>query len=153
MKNLAHLGNEMLHKNKSVMVEGGKFPRAHVMDAQIFDRYLMRNLLNLSQHIAAEYLFTLAARSGCWATGVDWASAGGTGGKRDYAPRGGFSGALRRIQEELSWAHAHIVKLVVIDDFDVSGDEVRLKCLRQGLDFVAFRRMMPRHDRLKALRK
>lgn len=154
MKNLAHLGNKMLHKNKSVMVEGGKFPRARVMDQTMIDRYLMRGILNLSQHRAGEMLLGQAAKAGAWPTGANWAGAGG-GGQHDYVPSAGFSfgGTLACVRDKYGFFHAYVVKEVVIHDWDVSGDDFRMGVLKQGLDWIGFRRMGAGVDRLKSLRK
>jgi len=65
-----HLGNKQLHKQHSVMIEGGRYPRGRVMDQVIFDRYLMEGLISLGQHRAAEFLLSMAGRAGVWASGV-----------------------------------------------------------------------------------
>jgi len=138
-----HLGNVQLHKNKSVMVEGGKVPRARVMDQTMIDRYLMRGVLNLQQHRAGEYLLLQAARGQAWPTGVDWSSVGSTGGKKDYVPSGGFAfgGTLACVEDKYGFLHAYVVKTVVLHDWDVEGDGLLMGCLKRGLDWVAVRRM------------
>jgi len=148
-----HLGNSMLHERHSVMVEPGVFPRARVMDAFIFDRYLMRGILTLTQHRAAEMLLGQASRS-AWAKGVDIANAGGTGGQKDYVPRSlTFAGTMSRVQEHLGIAHVRILRDVILRDVDVSDDEAHLLALTESLDFVAHRRMGIQKNPLRSLRK
>ena len=56
------LGTNEIHKRHSVMVEGGKMPRAKVMDQLVVDKMLMNGILTLQQHQAAEYLMKTGSR-------------------------------------------------------------------------------------------
>ncbi len=145
-----HLGNRMLHRNKSVMIEGGAIPRARVMDQVMIDRYLMRGLLNLTQHRAGEFLMQQAARAGAWATGCDWSKPGGVGagGSRGHVGSLAYGGTLAAVQDKLGWFHMWICREVVIHDYDASKSDFRMDCLRQGLDWIAHRRMGIRPMRL-----
>ena len=64
------LGSPELHKQHSIMVEGGTYPRSRVMDQTVFDRYLMEGSIDLSQHRSAEFKLNMAARANMWATGA-----------------------------------------------------------------------------------
>ena len=153
-----HLGNKRLHKNKSVMIEGGQVPRARVMDQCIIDRYLMRGLLDLKQHQAGEFILKQASIAKAWPTGVDWSGSMAGGGKRNNVPFGVFplGQTLSAIEDRYGWFHMYVTSEVTIHDWDVSANEFMLDCLREGLNWVADRRMVGRPDplgRLKRLRK
>ena len=77
-----HLGNRQLHKRHSVMIEGGMIPRAKVMDQTLIDRYLMKGLIDLTQHQAGEYLLRQACLAKLWATGVDLSGTRVNGGRK-----------------------------------------------------------------------
>ena len=66
MTNNSHtdLGTNEIHKRHSVMIEGGKMPRAKVMDQTLIDRYLIDGLLTLQEHQAAEYVLSQGSAAG-----------------------------------------------------------------------------------------
>jgi len=59
-KAITYLGNKELHRRHSVMIEGGKIPRARLMTQIMIDKYLMRGIIDLIQHQAGEYLYRQA---------------------------------------------------------------------------------------------
>lgn len=150
-----HLGNDMLHKNKSVMVESGVVARSRVMDQCIIDRYLMRGELNLPQHRAGELILGQAAMAKSWATGVNLSGTRVSGGKKDHTPFGVFplGRTLVMIKKRYGWFHMYLVTEVVLHDWDVSKDEFKMECLREGLDWVADRRMNGKPDPLGILKR
>ena len=154
-KSNTHLGNKMLHRNKSVMVESGMVARSRVMDQCIIDRYLMRGELNLQQHRAGELILGQAAMAKSWATGVDLSSTRVSGGKKDHTPFGVFplGRTLVTIKKRYGWFHMYLVSEVVLHDWDVSKDEFKMDCLREGLDWVANRRMNGNPDPLGILKR
>lgn len=134
------LGNRQLHKQHSVMIEGGMIPRAKVMDQHMIDRYLMDGKLNLAQHRAAEILLGQATKAGIWPTGVNLEGSGITG-FRNYVPFGAFplGRTLVRVKRRYGRLHAFIMMQVVCFDKDVSGDDYQMGCLVESLDLIANR--------------
>jgi len=152
-----HLGNKLLHKRHSVMVEGGNVPRAKVMDQMIFDRYLMTGQINLHQHRAAEYLLGQAAKAGIWAKGTNLQGTGGDK-KKDHVPFGMFplGRTLAIVRKRYGYFHVYLVQEVVCFGWDVSQDEGKMNILREALDWIADRRMsngMYLVDKIKAKKK
>ncbi len=139
-KAITNLGNKYLHKRHSVMIEGGQIPRARVMSQIMIDRYLMRGLVNLVQHQAGEYLYRQAGHAGIWPTGVNWKD-GVSGGLHNYVPFGAFpyGRTLSLVERTLGWLHSHVVSGVVCQDWDVSEDELKMRCLLESLDLIADR--------------
>jgi hypothetical protein len=154
LKAPTHLGNSQLHRNKSVMIEGGMFPRAKVMNQTMIDQYLMYGLLNLAQHRAGEYLLGQAARSGSWPTGVNLSGTHVDGGKKDWSPKSsfGFMRTVKTVEKRYGWFHAWLVVEVVIRDWDVSKFPMRMTCLKQALDWIVEKRMRGSSDPMKRLR-
>lgn len=136
-----HLGNKQLHKKHSVMIEGGNVPRARVMDQHIFDRYLMKGLIDMHQHRAAEHILQQAATAGMWPTGVDLSAVRVEGRQRNFVPFGAFplGRTLVAIRKRFGDFHVYVVREVVCYDWDVSHDENLMKVLREGLDWTANR--------------
>jgi hypothetical protein len=149
-----HLGNSQLHRNKSVMIEGGMFPRSRVMNQHMIDQYLMHGTLNLAQHKAGEYLLQQAAQSGMWPTGVNLSGIHVDGGKKDWSPRNsfGFVRTLKVIEKKYGWFHSWLVVEVVVRDWDVSKFPMRMTCLKQALDWIMERRMRGGSDPVERLR-
>lgn len=149
-----HLGNKELHRRHSVMVEGGVVPRAKVMDQTMIDKLLMRGQITLAQHRAGEYLLNQAARAGIYPRGINWDSAGGTKpGPRVPFGMFPFGRTIIIVKRRYGWFHAYLVQEVVCQNWDVSADEMKMKCLREALDWIADRRMALRYDPLAHLRR
>ena len=134
-----NLGTKELHKNKSVMIEGGMYPRAKVMDQHVVDRYLMNGTITLVQHRAAEHLLQLGSRAGEWPTGADLTGTRVQGSRKDFVPAQAFAlgRVLVRVKKRYGWFHAYLVKEVVLHDWDVAENELRMKCLREALNLIA----------------
>lgn len=152
---ITHLGTKQLHKQHSVMIEGGMIPRARVMDQTMIDRYLMHGLIDLAQHQAGELLLRQAATARLWPTGVDLSDTRTTGGKRNFVPFGVFpyGRTLVRVKKRYGWFHAYLVGEVVVHDWDVSENEYRMQCLKEALDWIARRGGSHSGDLLGPLRK
>ena len=152
-----HLGNKQLHKQHSVMIEGGAVPRAKVMDQTIIDRYLMQGKLTLAQHHAGEYLLGQAAKAGLWPTGVNLSGTRVEGATPNYVPFGAFpfGRTLVMVRRRFGDFHAYLTREVVCYDWDVSADDYRMGCLRESLDWIDERRMRrnPLHRLRKAVKK
>jgi hypothetical protein len=138
-----HLGNSQLHKQHSVMIEGGTIPRARVMDQTMIDRYLMRGIINLKQHQAGEYLLKQASTAGVWPTGVNMSASSVDGGRKNYVPFGvfPFGRTLVTVRRRYGPYHAYVVKRVVCNDWDVSANKYNLGCLKDSLNCIADNRM------------
>jgi hypothetical protein len=136
-----HLGTKQLHKQHSVMIEGGMVPRARVMDQTMIDKYLMQGRINLAQHQAGEYLLRQAATARLWPTGVNLSDTRTSGGRRNFVPFGVFpyGRTLVKIKKRYGWFHAYLVGEVVVHDWDVSGDTYKMQCLLEGLDWISQR--------------
>jgi hypothetical protein len=135
---ISSLGNVQLHKRHSVMIEGGKIPRAKVMDQRIFDRYLMHGIFSAVQHAAAEQLLEQAGWAGLWARGVKWDGAGG-GGQGCVVPFGvaPFGNSIALIRAEFSDRHAWLIVKMVVNDCDVAADESDATRVQRALDYLA----------------
>ena len=48
-KSHTDLGTNEIYKRHSVMIEGGKVPRAKVMDQTLIDRYLVDGIISLQR--------------------------------------------------------------------------------------------------------
>ena len=116
-----NLGNPQLHKQHSVMIEGGSFPRSRVMDQFIFDRYLMEGLITLSQHRAAEFLLGLAAKAGIWAKGarLDGGFIDTPKGSKVFFGMVPLGNALLQIRLNCGDKHYHLTKNVNIENKDI----------------------------------
>lgn len=138
------LGTNEIHKRHSVMVEGGKMPRAKVMDQLVVDRMLMNGILTLQQHQAAEYLMNQAAKAGIFAKPLNYeprASGGQSknGLESDHLMR--YSRTIKLVTRRFGHYAKYIVEEVVLHGLDVSESPDKLKVLKQGLDWIADRRM------------
>lgn len=138
-----YLGNKELHQRHKVMVEGGAVPRARVMDQHVIDAYLMGGIIDLKQHRGGEYLLGQAARAGLWATGANLSGSMTQGGKRDHVPMGvmPYGDTLNAVEKRHGPYHRYIVKRVVCDDHDVSGNQHNMEVLREALGFIADQQM------------
>lgn len=152
-----HLGNVQLHRRHSVMIEGGKVPRAKVMDQHIFDRYLMLGLITLKQHRAAEFLLDQARVAGVWAKGIDLSRAQVQDGVRNNVPFRIFpmGRTLTRVRKRFGDFHPYLVKEVVCFDWDVRHDEKLMACLCEALDWIADRSInhVPINNLRRAIKK
>lgn len=149
------LGTNEIHKRHSVMVEGGKMPRAKVMDQLVVDKMLMNGILTLQQHQAAEYLMNQAAKAGIFAKPLSYEpkSSGGqsTGGlESDHLMR--YSRTIRLVTRRFGHYAKYIVEEVVLHGWDVSESPDKLKTLKQGLDWIADRRMAGGRNPVRHLR-
>ena len=133
---VTNLGTPELHKNHSVMIEGGQYPRSKVMDQVIFDRYLMSGLIDLSQHKAAESLLDMAAKANVWAKGVNLDGVY-SGTSKSKIPFGmmPFGNALRRIRQDMGEIHLYVTKKVIIDNRCVEKQN-GVKLFADAMDFV-----------------
>ena len=149
-----HLGNSQLHRNKSVMIEGGMVPRAKVMNQHMIDQYLMYGMLDLAQHKAGEYLLAQARAAGSWPPANNMSGTRVSGSKKDFTPSSsfGFIRTVRSVEKKLGWFHSWLVVEVVIRDWDVSKNPMRMRCLLEALDWIVVRRMGPVNDPLKRLK-
>lgn len=134
-----HLGTKELRKRHAVLIEGGKIPRAKVMDQHIIDRFLMDGLITLRQHIAAEYLLGQAARAGMWATGVNLSGTGSKSSQPNNVPFGifPFGSSLSLVRERCSTYHGWVLDRVICREWNVSGDKRNMRCLVEALDCVS----------------
>ena len=150
-----NLGNKMLHKNKSVMIEGGMIPRAKVMNQLMIDQYLMHGTLTLNQHRAAEFLLGEAVKMGAWPTGANLSGTGSRDGKHDYALTRGFGlgNTLDGVEARYGWFHRYLVLEVVIHEWDVSMHEMRMKVLGEALDHICDHRMGGTSEPWKRLKR
>lgn len=143
-KSHTDLGTKEIYKRHSVMVEGGKMPRAKVMDQVVVDRMLMDGLLTLQQHQAAEYLMNQAAQAGVYTKPLNYEprSSGGeskSGLESDKLMR--YSRTIGLVTKRFGHYASYLVEEVVLHNWDVSDNPDKLKILKQGLDWIADRRM------------
>lgn len=136
-KAITNLGSPELHKRQSVMVEGGKYPRARVMDQHIFDRYLMEGIITLTHHRAAEVLLGMAAKAGIWARGVNLDGVY-SGHSKSKIPFGmvPFGNALKRIREECGEDHHEITKAVILRNRDIKPLPKGIEVFSDSMEFV-----------------
>ncbi len=102
-KSHTDLGTKEIYKRHSVMIEGGKMPRAKVMDQLVVDRMLMNGLLTLQEHQAAEYILSQAASAGVYAKPLNYEPKS-SGGMAKNGPEGSDSpDRLKVLKKGLSW--------------------------------------------------
>ena len=138
------LGTSEIYKRHSVIIEGGRVPRAKVMDQVVVDRMLMNGLLTLQEHQAAEYLMNQAAQAGIYAKPLNYEpkSSGGMskdGLESDQLMR--YSKTIGLITKRFGHYPKYLVEEVVLHNWDVSDSPDKLKVLKQGLNWIADRRM------------
>ena len=155
-KSHTDLGTKEIYKRHSVMVEGGKLPRAKVMDQVVVDRMLMDGLLTLQQHQAAEYLMSQAAKAGIFAKPLNYEpkSSGGSsqnGLESDQLMR--YSRTIGLVKKRFGHYASYLVEEVVLHGWDVSGSPEKLKVLKEGLDWIADRRMAGGRNPVRHLRR
>lgn len=143
-KSHTDLGTKEIYKRHSVMIEGGKMPRAKVMDQLVVDRMLMNGLLTLQEHQAAEYILSQAASAGVYAKPLNYEpkSSGGmskNGLESDQLMR--YSRTIGLITKRFGDYAKYLVEEVVLHNWDVSDSPDKLKVLKKGLGWVADRRM------------
>lgn len=136
---MVNLGNRELHRQHSVMIQGGNVPRAKVMDQHLIDRYLMRGAITLRQHHAGEHLLQQAAAAGTWATGVKWDVSGGASSRPSYVPFGAFwfGGSMKRIRERFGRLHEYVTRAVICHQLDAAKHDRTMDALLDSLDFMA----------------
>lgn len=155
-KSHTDLGTKEIYKRHSVMVEGGNLPRAKVMDQVVVDRMLMDGLLTLQQHQAAEYLMNQAAKAGIFAKPLNYEpkSSGGSsqnGLESDQLMR--YSRTIGLVKKRFGHYAAYLVEEVVLHGWDVSSSPEKLKVLKEGLDWIADRRMAGGRNPVRHLRR
>jgi hypothetical protein len=149
------LGTSEIHKRHSVMVEGGKMPRAKVMDQTLIDRYLIDGILTLQEHQAGEYILSQSAQAGMYVRPLRFEAS--TGGKRAEDPMANdslmrFGRTMKLISDRYGPYHKYLVEEVIIHGWDVSQDPKKLKALKEGLSWVAERRMAGGRNPVRHLR-
>lgn len=149
------LGTKEIHKRHSVMVEGGKVPRAKVMDQNLIDRYLMDGLLTLQEHQAGEYILNQSAQAGLYVRPLRFEAS--TGGKRNEDPMANeqlmrFGRTMKLIAKRFGPYHKYLVEEVVVHGWDISRDPKKLKALKEGLAWVSERRMAGGRNPVRHLR-
>lgn len=135
-----HLGNEQLHKQHSIFIEGGKFPRSRVMDQMIFDRYLMEGLITLPQHRAAEHMLGLAARLKLWASSNSFDYAGEHGSKSAIlSGMLSLGNILNKIEDEFGKKHSNTTRNVIVFNYDVRKEVDGMVLFTDSMEFVSSR--------------
>ena len=154
-KHTTELGTPEMHKQHSVMIEGGTLPRAKVMDQALVDRYLMEGLLTLEEHQAAEYLMNQASQAGLYTKPLNFESDGGARISDPFANDGleRFGKTLRLLTDKFGEYHKYLVQEVVLHNWDVSGHDRRMKMLKEGLAWISHRRMSGGKNPLRHITK
>lgn len=150
------LGTNEIHKRHKVMIEGGKMPRAKVMDQRVVDKMLMEGMLSLQQHQAAEYLMNQASKAGLYTRPLSYQDMT-SGGKRVSDSMASeslmrYGRTLALVERRFGAYHKYVVEEVVIHDWDISGDDNKLKILKEGLDWIADRRMAGGRNPMRHIR-
>jgi hypothetical protein len=141
---VTHLGTAQLHKRHSVMIEGGQVPRAKVMDQTMIDRYLMDEVLDITQFRAGELVLQQAGNACMWPKGARLDGAGG-GEPGSTVPFGAIplGNTLKLVRDRFGKFHEWLVVRVVIHNCDVRDDQSGLNKLRRSLDHIAVMKMGP----------
>lgn len=150
------LGTKEIYKRHSVMVEGGKMPRAKVMDQLVVDRMLMDGILTLQQHQAAEYILNQASQAGIYTKPLSYepkaSGAPSKGGlESDQLMR--YSRTINLVTNRFGHYAKYLVEEVVLHNMDVSSNPEKLKILKECLDWVADRRMAGGRNPMRHLRR
>ena len=137
------LGTPEIHRQKSVLVEGGPVPRAKVMDQNLIDRYLMDGLLSLQEHQAAEYVLNQAVQAGLFTKPLRYEASSGGSASDPMANESleRFGRTLRLVKKTLGAYHKAILQEVVLNDWDISVNPDRLRVLKESLQVISERRM------------
>ena len=137
------LGTPEIHKQKSVLVEGGPAPRAKVMDQSLIDRYLMDGLLSLQEHQAAEYVLNQAVQAGVFTKPLRYEASSGCSVSDPMANESleRFGRTLRLVKKTLGAYHKAILQEVVLNDWDISVNPDRLRVFKEALQVISERRM------------
>ena len=151
------LGTKEIHQRKKVMIEGGKLPRARVMDQLMIDKYLMDGLLTLAQHQAGEYILQQATMAGVYTRPLNMEGGGGTVNKakpdniNDALIR--FGRTMKIISNKFGTMASYIVEEVVCHNMDVSRNGEKMRVLKDGLDLIVNARMAGGRNPMRHLKK
>lgn len=154
-KSTTDLGTDQIHKRHKVMIEGGKVPRAQVMDQMMIDRYLVEGILTLAQHQAGEYILNQASKAGVYARPQNWGEPRGCDAQGSGCSEAllRFGKTMRVIKDRMGEYAGYIVEEVVCHNMDVSQHGDRLRILRDGLDLIVNNRMAGGRNPMRHLRK
>jgi len=133
-----HLGNKQLHKQHSIMVEGGAYPRSRIMDQMIFDRYLMEGIITLPQHRSAEFLLSMAAKANMWAKGakIDGIPPDGRKESKTLFGMMPLGDALSKIRSQCGETHYELTKAVILSNHDVRQKKNGIRLFSLAMDYV-----------------
>ena len=128
------VGTRELHDRHRIKIEDGDtFARARVTDQTFVDRLLLRKIIEIDQHQAAERLVQQALTAGMFVRTPNWASIPGQHRKETYT--NGllrYSRTLRFVQQNLGYEAASILVRIVVEDRGTEDEEelqVVISCL------------------------
>ena len=154
-KSYSELGSNEIHKRHRVMVEGGKLPRAKVMDQLVIDKYLIDGLVTLAQHQAAEYILNQAVKAGVYTRPLSYSEPSSGDGQKgnvsDYLLR--FGNTMGLISRRYGQYASYLTEEVVCHNWDVSGDGGKLRILKESLDLIVNLRMAGGRNPMRHMRK
>jgi len=121
--------------SRSIVVEAGIVPRARAMDQCVVDVLLLKNLITIQQHQAAEYFMDICAKSQMFihSHGYDSIRATGTQ-KKDKVYFFPYSRLVKSINTKLSINHSKVLHDVVIEDM---YPKQNMDKLEECLDFIS----------------
>lgn len=121
--------------NRAIVVEEGIIPRARAMDQCVVDVFLLKGLITIQQHQAAEYFMDICAKSQMFIHSLGYDSTPCTGTmKKDKVYFFPYSRLVNSINKKLSFSHSKVLHDVVIEDIYPERDMDKLE---ECLDFIS----------------
>ena len=137
---LNEIGTRELHERHRIKVEDGDaFARARVTDQTFVDKLLLRKIIEIYHHQAAERLTQQAVTAGMFVRTPNWAAI--PGNHRTDAYTNGllrYARTLRHIQRNLGHEAASLLVRVVVEDHGTS-DEKELQVVISCLELLSRR--------------
>ena len=131
---LNEIGTRELHERHRIKVEDGDaFARARVIDQTFVDKLLLRKIIEIYHHQAAERVIQQAVTAGMFVRTPNWAAI--PGNHRTDAYTNGllrYARTLRFIQRNLGYAATSLLVRVVVEDQGTEDEEelqVVISCL------------------------
>ena len=149
------LGTNEIHKRHRTLIEGGKLPRARVMDQLVIDKYLIDGVLTLAQHQAGEYILNQAVKAGVYTKPLNYSEPSGGDGKgggvSEYLLR--FGRTMGLIRDRYGEYAKYLTEEVVCHNWDISDSGNKVRMLRDSLDLIVNLRMAGGRNPMRHIKK
>ena len=133
-KPLNEIGTRELHRRHRIKFEDGDtFARARVIDQTFVDRLLLKKIIEIRHHAAAEQLVQQSVMAGMFVRSPNWTAIPGNNRKDAYT--NGllrYSRTLRFVERSLDYKAVLVLVRVVVEDYGTDDEkelEVVIDCL------------------------